>query len=166
MISQGCWWSRVSDLLWTVRNSYVPIHLCCVSVPFSAVSCASRSSSTIPTLKRGYCMGVGFVHIWTRVWTEYHLLPRPDSIPMSWSAVCVWGSVHSEERGSRVRVPAGVLRYLRSRVRQRQCHLRQCVRAGIHGLCPQEGNPGGPQRTLWSVVGKRVGSGRGFWSTW
>lgn len=38
------------------EGSCVPIHLCPVSIPFSAVSCTSGSSSTIPTLGEGCCM--------------------------------------------------------------------------------------------------------------
>lgn len=63
-------------------------------------------------------MGVGFVHRWRGMWTEYYIFSRPDPIPVPWSAVCIWGNMHSEEWESSVRVPASVLGYLRSCVWQ------------------------------------------------
>lgn len=138
----------------------------CTSVMYLSLSllCPVRlallvhSSSTIPTLGKGLLRGTGALCLSLGEVGPLrdHVLPRPASVPLCWGAVPVWGNVCCEERESRVCMPADVLRNLRSCVWQRWCHVWQHLRTGGHSLCPWAGDPGGSQRTLWSVVGKWV----------
>lgn len=76
-------------------------------------------------------------------------LCRPgDAQPVPERGVHLRGHLRGEEPGGRVRVPAGVPGPLRPRLRQRQPHLRQPLRARLHGLRPQEGDQSETQGAL------------------
>lgn len=147
----------------------VPVHVCYVSVPFSAASVpwpVSWPSLPAPSPpRRACCSELGACASVRRGWrgplTECRVLPRSAPVPVHRGAVPVRGSVCREERGSRVCVPARVSEGLQPRVRQRRGHLRQRLRAGVRGLRPRARDPGGSQRTLRSVAGKGVLLGAG-----
>lgn len=147
-------WGRLG-LCPYARLSCICPFLCCVLCVWPFWSSLRPPS---PTLGKGLLRGTGALCLSLGEVGPLrdHVLPRPASVPLRWGAVPVWGNVCCEERESRVCVPADVLRNLRSCVWQRWCHVWQHLRTGGHSLCPWAGDPGGSQRTLWSVVGKWV----------